>query len=78
MPSCFSSHLKFIKICQFCGTDGELQVVKSLLKNAETLLRMDIVCHHEEFYGGLARERNVLKQLQKLPKASKYCTIRFL
>ncbi|KAK7343570.1 hypothetical protein VNO77_12397 [Canavalia gladiata] len=77
VPYCFSSHLKFIKICQFRGTDGELQVVKSLLKNAEILLRMDIVCHHEKFYGGSARERNVLKQLQMLPKASIYCTINF-
>ncbi|RDX62338.1 putative F-box protein, partial [Mucuna pruriens] len=77
VPCCFSSHLKFIRVSQFCGTDGELQVVKSLLKHAEILLQMDIVCHHEKFSGGLERERDVLKQLQMLSRASTYCTITF-
>ncbi|XP_020210138.1 F-box/LRR-repeat protein At3g59190 isoform X2 [Cajanus cajan] len=77
IPSCFSSHLKLIRISQFCGTDGELQVVKSLLKHAEILLQMDIICHHDKFCGGLERERDVLKQLQMLPRASTYCTISF-
>ncbi|KAH1230887.1 putative FBD-associated F-box protein [Glycine max] len=61
--------------CQFCGTDGELQVVMNLLKHAEILLQMDIICHHEKFSGGLARERDVLEQLRMLPRASTYCTI---
>ncbi|XP_027367353.1 F-box/LRR-repeat protein At3g26922-like [Abrus precatorius] len=77
VPSCFSTHLKFIKVCQFCGTDGELQVMKSLLKNAEVLLRMDIICNHEKFSGGLGREKNVLKQIQMFPRTSVYCTINF-
>ncbi|KAL2324363.1 hypothetical protein Fmac_023421 [Flemingia macrophylla] len=77
IPSCFSSHLKLIRISQFCGTGGELQVVKSLLKHAEILLQMDIICHHEKFWGGLERERDVLKQLRMLPRASTYCTISF-
>lgn len=75
VPSCFSRYLKLIRISQFCGTDGELQVVKSLLKHAEILLQMDIICHHEKFSGGLARERDVLEKLQMLPRASTYCTI---
>lgn len=61
--------------CQFCGTDGELQVVMNLLKHAEILLQMDIICHHEKFSDGLARERDVLEKLQMLPRASTYCTI---
>ena len=75
VPSCFSRYLKLIRISQFCGTDGELQVVKSLLKHAEILLQMDIICHHEKFSDGLARERDVLEKLQMLPRASTYCTI---
>ncbi|KAK7391035.1 hypothetical protein VNO78_19328 [Psophocarpus tetragonolobus] len=77
VPYCFSRHLKFIRISQFCGTDGELQVVKSLLEHAEVLLRMDIICHHEKFSGGLAKERDVLEQLQMLHGASTYCKINF-
>ncbi|TKY51115.1 putative F-box protein [Spatholobus suberectus] len=78
VPYCFSSSLKLIRICQFYGTDGELQVVKGLLKHAEILLRMDIIkFHYEKFSDGLATESDFLKYLQRLPRASTYCTINF-
>ncbi|KAK7269990.1 hypothetical protein RIF29_22829 [Crotalaria pallida] len=77
VPPCISSHVKFIKICQFCGTDGELQVVKSLLENAVMLLRIDITGHRDKLFGGSAKEKNVLQELQMFPRASMYCTINF-
>lgn len=77
VPSCFSSHLKTIKICKFRGTAGELLVVKSLLKSAEKLREMDLKCLHDEFVGGSARERSVLNELRMLPRASINCKIIF-
>lgn len=71
VPSCFSSHLKFIRICQFRGTFGELQIVKSLLESAENLVQMDIICDHGRFSG------YGLNHIQMLHRASANCTLNY-
>jgi hypothetical protein len=67
VPSCFLSHLTYIKFCRYDGKD--FNAVKILLKKAIAL--DEIVISFEKLVEeNLEMQENLLKQLIKLPKGS--------
>ena len=55
---------------KFCGTEGELHVVKNLLKDAATLEKLVIICSLVKFSVGSGRQTEVRERLLMLPRGS--------
>jgi hypothetical protein len=73
VPSCFSSHLKCIKVCSYDG-NKDLYAVKILFKNAVVLDKM-VITFKESVAENLEMQQNLYKQLIELPKGSPNCKI---
>ncbi|KAK7858049.1 hypothetical protein CFP56_014591 [Quercus suber] len=60
---------------KICGTEGELHVVKNLLKDATTLEKMVIICSLVKFLVGSGRQKEVHERLLMLPRESISCAV---
>jgi hypothetical protein len=85
VPSCFSSHLKWIKVNYFpspfewnkvnCnGVEEMLSAIKILLEKAVVLEEI-VVSSLKRRGGNLDKQPKACKQLKELPRASQNCKI---
>ncbi|XP_059438540.1 F-box/LRR-repeat protein At3g26922-like [Corylus avellana] len=89
VPSCFLSHLKYIKVDTHDGNKEEFSAIKILLKNSLVLEEMVMTCteytwsfdEFEHFFSNveknLEKHSNLRKQLEELPRGSQNYSLRF-
>lgn len=76
-PNCFMSRLKSVKLNNFHGNDEEMCMLKYILKNALVLERLNVICSKSPS-GESKKQKEVINQLDMLPRASTSCVIMFL
>lgn len=77
VPNCFLSCLKSVNVHNFHGNYEEMCMLKYLLKNALVLERLNIFCSKSPS-GDLKKQKEVVDQLDMVPRASTSCVIMFL
>lgn len=76
-PNCFMSCLKSVKLNNFHGNDEEMCMLKYILKNALVLEGLNVLCLKSPS-GDSKKQKEVIDQLDMLPRASTSCVIMFL
>ena len=79
LPMCFRTHLKRIKIDDFCGSERQLHAIKILLQAASVLSTLRIRFHPCHFYipTKLEKSKKFCKQITSFPRGSTDCVIEF-
>lgn len=77
VPNCFLSCLKSVNLHNFHGNYEEMCMLKYLLKNALVLEWLNIFCSKSPS-GDLKKQKEVVDQLDMVPRASTSCVIMFL
>lgn len=72
MGQCLLLHLESVEFKKFNGHPRELDVVKLFLRNAVVLKRLFV-----EDSSCSRNKKNVIQQLQNIPRGSKNCVVRF-
>ncbi|XP_073303402.1 F-box/LRR-repeat protein At3g58900-like isoform X2 [Primulina huaijiensis] len=73
-PSHSLSNLKTVNYQNFYGTSTEIYFVKFLLKNAVTMMKMDVVWS-KSFSGDPKDQLMIENQLHALPRGSRHCAL---
>ncbi|XP_057465395.1 F-box/LRR-repeat protein At4g14103-like isoform X2 [Actinidia eriantha] len=77
VPKCFLTCLKSVSLHNFHGNYAEMCLLRSLLKNALFLERLNIFCS-KNLSGDSKMQKEVVDRLQMFPRASTSCLIMFL
>ncbi|CAK8539131.1 unnamed protein product [Lathyrus sativus] len=77
LPTCFLTHLKIIKIYNFCGNEEEINAIKYLL-NTTLVLDLLYIQYNESHFDspeGSEKLQRFFDQIDEFPKLSRDCVI---